>query len=57
MYASYIGHDTVLDLLLEAGADVATVNMKGRTALMLACCCGNEAAAYTLLQVRENDKW
>ncbi|XP_063714338.1 ankyrin repeat and SAM domain-containing protein 3-like isoform X1 [Symsagittifera roscoffensis] len=50
MYASYIGHDTVLDLLLEAGADVATVNMKGRTALTLACCCGNEAAAYTLLQ-------
>merc|ERR1712226_394226 len=50
MYASYIGHDTVLDLLLEAGADVHGVNRKGRTALMLACCCGNEAAAYTLLQ-------
>ncbi|XP_075266405.1 ankyrin repeat and SAM domain-containing protein 3-like isoform X2 [Convolutriloba macropyga] len=54
MYASYIGHDTVLDLLLEAGADVTAVNRKGRTALMLACCCGNEAAAYTLIQAGAN---
>ena len=51
MYASYIGYDTVVNLLLEAGVAVNTKNNKGMTSLMLAACCGNESVAYFLLQV------
>ncbi|KAG8433206.1 hypothetical protein GDO86_017480 [Hymenochirus boettgeri] len=50
MYASYIGHDAVVSLLLEAGADVNCSNPCGQTPLMLAASCGNESVAYFLLQ-------
>ncbi|XP_059510026.1 ankyrin repeat and SAM domain-containing protein 3 isoform X2 [Stegostoma tigrinum] len=50
MYASYIGHDTVVHLLLEAGVDVNMTTERGQSALMLAASCGNESIAYFLLQ-------
>ena len=52
MYASYIGHDNVVNLLLDAGVKVNVCNNKGQTSLMLAACCGNESVAYFLIQVR-----
>lgn len=54
MYASYIGHDNIANLLLEAGVSVNATNAKGLTPLMLAASCGNESIAYFLLQV-QND--
>ncbi|XP_030067744.1 ankyrin repeat and SAM domain-containing protein 3 isoform X2 [Microcaecilia unicolor] len=50
MYASYIGHDTIVHLLLEAGVDVNVCTPEGKTSLMLASSCGNESVAYFLLQ-------
>ncbi|XP_053551243.1 ankyrin repeat and SAM domain-containing protein 3 isoform X2 [Bombina bombina] len=50
MYASYIGHDAVVNLLLEAGVDVNKCTPSGQTPLMLASSCGNESVAYFLLQ-------
>ncbi|KAM9372619.1 ankyrin repeat and SAM domain-containing protein 3 [Phaethornis superciliosus] len=50
MYASYIGHDTIVDLLLEAGVNVNIPTPQGQTPLMLASSCGNESVAYCLLQ-------
>ncbi|XP_071807043.1 ankyrin repeat and SAM domain-containing protein 3-like [Asterias amurensis] len=50
MYASYIGHDNIVNLLLDAGAKVELRNNKGATALMLTCSCGNESVAYFLVQ-------
>lgn len=52
MYASYIGHDNIANLLLEAGVNVNATTSKGLTPLMLAASCGNESIAYFLLQVR-----
>lgn len=52
MYASYIGHDNIANLLLEAGVDVNATTAKGVTPLMLAASCGNESIAYFLLQVQ-----
>lgn len=54
MYASYIGHDNIANLLLEAGVNVNATTAKGLTPLMLAASCGNESIAYFLLQVK---KW
>lgn len=51
MYASYIGHDNIANLLLEAGVNVNASTAKGVTPLMLAASCGNESIAYFLLQV------
>ncbi|XP_061823586.1 ankyrin repeat and SAM domain-containing protein 3 isoform X2 [Nerophis lumbriciformis] len=50
MYASYIGHDNIANLLLEAGVKVNATTAKGQTPLMLAASCGNESIAYFLLQ-------
>ncbi|KAM9837788.1 ankyrin repeat and SAM domain-containing protein 3 [Aulostomus maculatus] len=50
MYASYIGHDNIANLLLEAGVSVNATTAKGLTPLMLAASCGNESIAYFLLQ-------
>ncbi|XP_029954170.1 ankyrin repeat and SAM domain-containing protein 3 isoform X2 [Salarias fasciatus] len=50
MYASYIGHDNIVNLLLEAGVNVNATTPKGLTPLMLAASCGNESIAYFLLQ-------
>lgn len=52
MYASYIGHDNIVHLLLEAGVNVNIPTPEGQTPLMLASSCGNESVAYFLLQVR-----
>lgn len=52
MYASYIGHDNIANLLLEAGVNVNAATAKGLTPLMLAASCGNESIAYFLLQVQ-----
>ncbi len=51
MYASYIGHDNIVNLLLDAGAKVDIKSDKGTTALMLTASCGNESVAYFLIQV------
>lgn len=51
MYAAYIGHDNIANLLLEAGVNVNATTAKGLTPLMLAASCGNESIAYFLLQV------
>ncbi|XP_067100698.1 ankyrin repeat and SAM domain-containing protein 3 isoform X1 [Osmerus mordax] len=50
MYAAYIGHDNIANLLLEAGVSVNATTGKGLTPLMLAASCGNESIAYFLLQ-------
>uniref|UniRef100_A0A3P9PXR3 Uncharacterized protein n=1 Tax=Poecilia reticulata TaxID=8081 RepID=A0A3P9PXR3_POERE len=52
MYAAYIGHDNIANLLLEAGVNVNAATPKGLTPLMLAASCGNESIAYFLLQVQ-----
>lgn len=54
MYASYIGHDNIANLLLEAGVNVNATTAKGLTPLMLAASCGNESIAYFLLQVQDS---
>ena len=52
MYASYVGRDNIVNMLLEAGASVNIATPKmGITALMLAADCGNESIAYFLVQV------
>ncbi|XP_070811071.1 ankyrin repeat and SAM domain-containing protein 3 [Pituophis catenifer annectens] len=50
MYASYIGYDTIVRMLLQAGANVNMSTPEGQTPLMLAASCGNECAASFLLQ-------
>lgn len=52
MYAAYIGHDNIVNLLLESGVSVNASTAKGLTPLMLAASCGNESIAYFLLQVQ-----
>uniref|UniRef100_A0A671RDM7 Ankyrin repeat and sterile alpha motif domain containing 3 n=1 Tax=Sinocyclocheilus anshuiensis TaxID=1608454 RepID=A0A671RDM7_9TELE len=50
MYAAYIGHDNIANLLLETGVSVKATTSKGLTPLMLAASCGNESITYFLLQ-------
>ncbi|XP_076826506.1 ankyrin repeat and SAM domain-containing protein 3 isoform X2 [Brachyhypopomus gauderio] len=50
MYAAYIGHDSIVKLLLESGVSVNASTAKGLTPLMLAATCGNHSIAYFLLQ-------
>ncbi|XP_071959653.1 ankyrin repeat and SAM domain-containing protein 3-like [Antedon mediterranea] len=50
MYASYISHDNIVNLLLDGGVQVDIQTEKGATAFMLAASCGNESVCYFLLQ-------
>ena len=51
MYASYIGHDLVVQQLLEAGVSVNSANNKGQSPLTLATSCGNDKTAELLIKV------
>ena len=51
MYAAYVSHDTVVNLLLEARADANKGTPGGVTPLMVAAGCGNESICYFLIQV------
>ncbi|CAI8024844.1 Ankyrin repeat and SAM domain-containing protein 3 [Geodia barretti] len=50
MYAAYVSHDTVVNLLLEAKADPNKGTPGGLTPLMVAARCGNESICYFLIQ-------
>ena len=52
MYASYVGHDTIVNLLLDTGVDPSRGTPSGLTPLMVAAGCGNESVCYFLLHVR-----
>ena len=52
MYASYIGHELVVQQLLEAGVSVNSTNNKGQSPLALATSCGNDKTAELLIKVR-----
>lgn len=41
MYASYLGHKDMAQLLLERGANPGMRNENGQTALMMAASCGS----------------
>lgn len=51
MYAAYIGHDNIVNLLIEGQVDVNLANKKGLTPLMLAASCGNESICDFLRDV------
>jgi len=51
MYASYIGHELVVQQLLEAGVSVNSTNNKGQSPLALATSCGNDKTAELLIKV------
>ena len=51
MYASYVGHDTIVNLLLDTGVDPSLGTPTGLTPLMVAAGCGNESVCYFLIQV------
>ena len=51
MYAAYVGHDNIVNLLLEFSVDVnARTTRNGATSLMLAASCGNKSVVNFLLQ-------
>ena len=53
VYAAFLGHDTVVNLLLEAGkanGNERTTDGIGMTALMWASACNHESITYFLLQ-------
>ena len=52
MYAAYVSHDTVVNLLLEAKADPNKGTPGGLCPLMVAAGCGNESICYFLIQVQ-----
>ena len=51
MYASYVGHDTIVNLLLDAGVDPSCSSPTLLSPLMVAAGCGNESVCYFLIQV------
>jgi len=51
MYASYVGHDTIVNLLLDAGVDPSYSTPGNLSPLMVAAGCGNESVCYFLIQV------
>lgn len=64
MYAAYVGHDNIVNLLLDNEVDVnARTTKNGATPLMLAASCGNESVVYFLLQngakidIQDNRGW
>ena len=64
MYASYVGHDIIVNLLLDNNVDVNARDIKyGATPLMLAASCGNQSVVGFLLQngakinVQDNRGW
>ncbi|XP_041086925.1 ankyrin repeat and SAM domain-containing protein 3-like [Polyodon spathula] len=50
MYAAYIGHDRIANVLLDAGVGVNVTTARRQTPLMLAASCGNEGIAHCLLE-------
>eukprot|EP00054_Salpingoeca_dolichothecata_P014030 m.78664 g.78664 ORF g.78664 m.78664 type:complete len:615 (+) comp20781_c0_seq3:138-1982(+) len=51
IYAAYVGHDTVVNLLIEEGkVDVNRASAANTTPLMWAATSGNESVAYFLIQ-------
>ncbi|KAK0057539.1 ankyrin repeat and SAM domain-containing protein 3 [Biomphalaria pfeifferi] len=63
MYACYIGHDNIVNLLIKEGCNMNMKNPRGHTPLMLAASCGNEGVAHLLvrnrayLEVVDNNGW
>lgn len=57
MYASYVGHDTIVNLLLDSGVEASRGTPTGLTPLMVAAGCGNESVCYFLLQVSTSKGW
>ena len=53
MYAAYVGHDTIVNLLLDSDANPSLGTPSNLTPLMVAAGCGNESVCYFLIQVRE----
>jgi len=51
MYACYIGHESIVSLLLDKGASVNLRNGKKETSLMLAASCGNDRVGRLLCNV------
>lgn len=51
MYAAYVGHDTVVNLLLDSDANPSLGTPGNLTPLMVAAGCGNESVCYFLIQV------
>lgn len=51
MYAAYVGHDTIVNLLLDSDANPSLGTPTNLTPLMVAAGCGNESVCYFLIQV------
>ena len=51
MYAAYVGHDTIVNLLLDSDANPSLGTSSNLTPLMVAAGCGNESVCYFLIQV------
>ena len=51
MYASYMGHNSTVQHLIEGGADPNLKNPQGYSSLILASLCGNENTMGALIQV------
>ena len=56
MYAAYVGHDTIVNLLLDSDANPSLGTPSNLTPLMVAAGCGNESVCYFLIQVRERER-